>query len=202
MRRHIAYLKYIIRHKWFVFIACRKLKVSLWRAIIHDWTKFLPSEWGLYARTFYKPDGTNQYVESAEFARAWRHHQRRNLHHWQAWLLTWDSGKTQPLYMPSKYTKEMVADWYGAGRAITGKWGARDWYLKNKEKIKLHEATKVLVELLLGMPLLEPAPHCAGCGNMVDSFTCHCGDYIDKHGIGSGHSPVPMGCTCGYAKED
>lgn len=41
---------------------------------------------------------------------------------------------------------------------------------------------------------------CEGCGNRIDPDVCHCGDAMDSHGMGSEHSPVPMGCTCGYAK--
>lgn len=40
-------------------------------------------------------------------------------------------------------------------------------------------------------------PICQGCGNEIDPDTCCCGGpangaYCDNH------SPVPMGCTCGY----
>lgn len=86
MRRHWQYLKYVLRHKWFVFKACLQLGVPLWIALLHDWDKFLPDEWFPYARTFYAPDGTKQYDESVYFARAWMKHQHRNRHHWQYWL--------------------------------------------------------------------------------------------------------------------
>lgn len=39
---------------------------------------------------------------------------------------------------------------------------------------------------------------CQGCGNEIDPETCHCGSPVDMHGMGDGHLPVPMGCTCGY----
>lgn len=150
MKRHLAYLKYLIRHKWFVFVACRKCGVSLWRSIIHDWHKFLPSEWMPYATTFYNPDGTKaKYQESVGFAVAWNFHQKRGKHHWQYWLLTWDRGTTEPVTMPEKYIREMVADWWGAGRTITGNWDARSWYLKNKNVINLHPYTRENVEALL-----------------------------------------------------
>lgn len=41
---------------------------------------------------------------------------------------------------------------------------------------------------------------CEGCRNRIDPDVCHCGDEMDKHHFGSGHSPVPVGCTCGYHK--
>jgi len=149
MRAHFAYLTYVLRHKWFVFCACRRLRVPLWRAVVHDWTKFLPSEWGPYVRTFYAPDGSKRYVESAEFATAWRHHQRRNPHHWQYWLITWDRGNTEPLRMPGTYAREMVADWMGAGRAITGKLDTPAWYFKNRTAIQLHPETRLQVQGIL-----------------------------------------------------
>ena len=54
---HINYLKYVMRHKWYVFLACMRFKVNLWQAISHDWTKFTPSEWFPYVHTFYKKMG-------------------------------------------------------------------------------------------------------------------------------------------------
>ncbi len=151
MKRHWNYLKYLLRHKWFVLVASGRLGLPLWRAIIHDLSKFRPSEWGPYARCFYAADGSKQYKETEEFALAWRLHQIRNPHHWQYWLLRWDRGETLALRMHPTYAKEMVADWMGAGRAITGRWEAGAWYLKNKDKIELHPATRYEVEVLLKM---------------------------------------------------
>lgn len=51
--------------------------------------------------------------------------------------------------MPEKYGREMVADWMGAGRGITGKWEADKWYEHNKLNIQLHPDTRVRVEALL-----------------------------------------------------
>lgn len=149
MNRHIQYLKYVLRHKWFVFLACMKLNVSFVQAVVHDWSKFLPSEWIPYARTFYAPDGSKQYLPGDTFARAWNHHQKRNKHHWQYWLITWDKGTSEPLPMPEKYIREMLADWIGAGRAIHGRIEVAEWYEKNRENIKLHTGTRRIVERLM-----------------------------------------------------
>ncbi len=164
MNKHFQYLKYIIRHKWFVFLACRRCGVSLWRSIIHDWSKFLPCEWFAYVNEFYgdwkkiketEPDdfrywGYRQPIIAA-FNKAWNHHQKVNKHHWQYWLLTndCDSPKHSPLQMPEKYAREMVADWWGAGRAITGKWEALNWYNQNNKQILLSDYTREFVEKLL-----------------------------------------------------
>lgn len=146
---HLNYLKYVLRHKWFVFIACIHFRVNLWQAIIHDWSKFTPAEWCGYVNTFYAPDGKRRYFENPAFMLAWNHHQKTNPHHWQYWMLTWDKGTTEPVPMPEKYIREMIADWAGAGRVINGRWEFIPWYERNKENIKLHPETRKRVEEIL-----------------------------------------------------
>ena len=51
--------------------------------------------------------------------------------------------------MPEHFVREMVADWMGAGRAITGAWEMVEWYAKNREKIKLASQTRRLVDDLV-----------------------------------------------------
>lgn len=53
MSAHLQYLRYILRHKWFVFVAGWKVGAPLWRLVIHDWSKFTPAEWTPYVRKFY-----------------------------------------------------------------------------------------------------------------------------------------------------
>jgi len=43
----------------------------------------------------------------------------------------------------------MVADWMGAGRAITGRWETKEWYGKNKGNMLLHPETRKMVEDVL-----------------------------------------------------
>lgn len=151
MRRHLAYLKYLLRHKWFVFLAGLKTGAPLWRLVIHDWTKFLPSEWFQYARAFYAADGSRQYKPNDAFWKAWLLHTRRNKHHWQYWNLRLDTGIIQPVQMPESYVKEMVADWAGAGRAISGRWEVSEWWMNKMKNVDhaLHYETKMSVVVLL-----------------------------------------------------
>jgi uncharacterized protein DUF5662 len=144
----------VLTHKRWVFKACRHWKVPLWRALIHDWHKFLPSEWFPYSRTFYCSDGTKCYQESLEFAYAWNLHQKRARHHWQFWLITWDRGNTIPLEMPETYVREMVADWWGAGRSYAGPdHDLPGWFVERQHIITLHPNTETLVrELLFQLP--------------------------------------------------
>lgn len=96
MGRHWQYFRYVVRHKWFVFVAGCRLGIP-WLAALHDNSKFLPDEWRWYARHFYAPDGSRQtwqgkdgfYVDAdsdTKFDRAWLKHIRRNKHHPQYWV--------------------------------------------------------------------------------------------------------------------
>lgn len=151
MRTHLRYGVYVARHKWFVFRAGLKLGVPLWRLIIHDWSKLTPTEWGGYARRFYGGRGglLDNSADPEEFHRAWTHHWHRNPHHWEHWLAITYDGELRPMLMPETYVREMVADWMGAGRAITGRVDIIPWYTKNAERMNLHPDVRQQVENLL-----------------------------------------------------
>lgn len=157
MTKHFKYLRYIVRHKWFVFWAGISLHVPFWQLVFHDWHKFTPTEWIPYVNYFYgngdKRKTTTQYdptnTGDAAFDYSWLSHQNRGKHHWQHWILVRDDGDTRVLPMPEKYAREMVADWSGAGRALGHGNDVVPWYRKNKDKMQLHPDTRVLVEELV-----------------------------------------------------
>lgn len=176
--KHFRYLRYVIIHKWFVLLACWR-RGLWWQGIIHDWSKFLPSEWFAYADFFYgfkptdndrsraiavlgyDPYPSHQTIADRRFAFdvAWLKHQHRSPHHWQHWVLREDSGATLTLEMPKRYAMEMICDWEGAGRAITGRSGeTASWYQKNRSKILLQSNTRALVERELKVPPADEAP--------------------------------------------
>ena len=59
-------------------------------------------------------------------------------------------NKLQPLPMPDRYRREMLADWRGAGRAY-GNPDTRKWYEKHKHKIIIHAETRAWIESQLGL---------------------------------------------------
>lgn len=141
LRANLAYGRYVARHKFFVLIAGLVLHVPLWRLLIHDWSKFSRAEWGPYVRRFF--DESNE--RPGEFDAAWKHHKEHSPHHWQFWLVG-NGYELEPTEIPDHFVREMLADWIGAGRAITGSWEVLDWYEKNREKMVLHPATRAVVE--------------------------------------------------------
>lgn len=165
--KHLRYLRYVIRHKWYVFVECCRLGIPL-AGVAHDWSKFLPSEWGPYVEKFYGSKESTEalcaigefgcaelapygYFVQDRFNVAWNHHQKRNPHHWNYWVLVNDNGDIINLPMPDRYRREMVADWTGAGIAITGKRDVAKWYRKNYDKIRLHSETRRWVDELLSV---------------------------------------------------
>lgn len=185
LKPHLAYLRYVLKHKWFVFRAGMRFGVPLWRLIVHDFSKFSRAEWGAYVHNFYGESAVDEalrlcgvtqifpndpnYTEFCDTLRdvkerrrvafdlAWLHHQHRNPHHWQHWILREDSGSIKVLVMPLDYVLEMVADWIGAGskiaqRGVTLEQCAREtaaWYTKNAHLMQMREQTRMLVESLL-----------------------------------------------------
>ncbi len=157
MKAHLKYARYILRHKWFVFLAACRLGIP-WLGVIHDLSKFLPSEWFPYVHYFYadkaprRRDRTGYYKPNntgdAAFDAAWLYHARRNKHHWQWWVLVYDEGDIKPQPMPERYWREMIADWRGAGRA-QGTPDTKAWYMAHRDIIKLHPETRERVETVL-----------------------------------------------------
>ena len=155
------YLKYVIRHKWFVFRECLKIGL-IWRGITHDLSKFKPSEFIPYARYFYGKypkygklsngdhiyylKGLFQEDIDRRFDKAWLYHIHRNKHHWQFWLLQEDDGPLKNIPIPMKYLKEMLCDWKGAGQAEAGEDNTPSWYLKNKQNINLNQINRKWIE--------------------------------------------------------
>jgi hypothetical protein len=164
MNKHLKYLKYVLRHKLYVFIEGRRLGLGIVQLLIHDWQKFAPVEWFPYVETFYGGDsgprradgGYDPNAQGDSFDRAWNHHQKHGPHHWQYWVLPLDDGGVKVLEMPKQYRVEMLADWRGAGRAIKGHGQEKvpeetlKWYGANRDNMRLHPRTRAWVEDQIG----------------------------------------------------
>jgi len=142
----LKYLRYIIIHKYWVFKYCLKYGL-VWRGLVHDLSKLLPSEFPMYRDYFYDRETMDT---KKKFNYAWNKHQKRNLHHWQAWLLFLDDGGIERLNMPLKYRKEMIADWRGASMAIRGFDDTLNWYNKNRCHMEFSPETQKWVENEIG----------------------------------------------------
>ena len=161
--KHLKYLSYVVRHRWFVFVECVKLGV-IWRGLVHDLSKFLPDEWFPYASYFYDPapDGGHRPRQKEAFDLAWLKHQHRNPHHWQYWILREDSGAVK----------------------VVG-----PWYAKNQHRIELHEESRDLLHSLMEPDELPPKQkvtvitkaRITGASLMPDGSVSVAGQVLESH---------------------
>lgn len=148
----MKYFWLTIKHKWFVFLAGLRTKAHFWDLLLHDWSKFLPSELPHYQRQFFgKAD------DGAGFVKCWLLHQNRHPHHWEYWIPRTGHNRCVPPYpddvpipMTERAVREMVADWLGAGRAYEGNYPDPNnwhWFEKNWSQIesRLHHESVQLV---------------------------------------------------------
>lgn len=161
MKAHWAYLKYVLRHKVYMFVEACRLGIP-WLGLVHDWHKFLPSEWKPYVSFFYNADGSRRRVPlkhgyfkpgetgDSDFDVAVFKHYKRSWHHWQSWCYPGSQGMIV-VPIPERHLREMLADWRGAAQA-QGKTrdSVREWYAVNEGKMFLHESAKEWFEKELG----------------------------------------------------
>lgn len=150
MRVHLQYLKTLMVHKWYVLCEAWTLDI-LWRGIVHDWSKFTPSEWlprvrALRLNTLRADDGYFDLRKADdELTLCWLRHYHRNSHHWQHYVAYLDNGTVRPLAMADADRREMLADW----RAVSRRPDRQDmvpWYEQNKDHFLLHPDTRIWLE--------------------------------------------------------
>ena len=108
----------VIRHKHKVFINCAKCGI-LFRGIVHDLSKFTPTELFESARHYQgnrSPIGACRRATGVSYA--WLHHKGRNKHHIEYWL---DPDCPVTPLMPYKYAVECVCDKIAATKTYAGK---------------------------------------------------------------------------------
>lgn len=142
---HLRYAWYLVRHKWHVIIAGVRLGVPLWRLLSHDWSKFMPDEWGPFIAWLY---GERSEPNRVAFRAACRRHYRRNPHHWQHWITADARSDRFVDPMPELFVREMVADWIGASKA-QGNGPVARWWSENCPGIELAYRERVLVGQLV-----------------------------------------------------
>lgn len=144
--------KSVLIHKWYVLLAGRLVRVPLWRLIIHDWSKFTPTELFGYAGNI---GGS---TDKGRWAKSWLHHLHYNPHHPEHWILSWRgnlefyndlASPIAPfvvlLPMPEIYVREMLADWMGSSKGYTSSWDISTWLNENGPNMHLHDDTIILI---------------------------------------------------------
>jgi len=142
--RHIGL---VIRHKHKVFVHCAKCGI-LWRGIVHDLSKFSPTELfesAKYYRGYRSPIGVCRREKGMSLA--WLHHKGRNKHHIEYWQDV--DCQVHPL-MPYKYAVECVCDKLAATKTYAGKDYSPDKALAHwtryGNRAEANEKTKAFIE--------------------------------------------------------
>ena len=152
------HFKTITYHKLLVMEGCFKVGLY-WQGIIHDLSKYSPSEFIVGVR-YWQGDRSpnNAEREKIGYSSAWLHHKGRNKHHYEYWMdySTHDvEGTIKPAPMPTRYVIEMFMDRIAACKvyhkdAYTDK-DALLYYQSSKTPPPLHPKTKSQLEFLLQM---------------------------------------------------
>lgn len=141
------YLRYVVRHKTFVYLEGRKLGIARGQLLVHDFSKLSRAEFWAYAVHFYSRTPHSSRRKDPAFEAAFRHHVAKNKHHWEYWTVG-TGRKRVGLPIPDRYLREMAADWRAMARGFDQ--DPADWYSKNRRKIVLERNSRDRVESLIG----------------------------------------------------
>ena len=115
----------------------------------HDRSKYDKAEYDAYDQYFYGGNRSYQVVQNFNYA--WLHHQHKNPHHWQYWVLVNDDPEegSKPMPIPMRYIYEMIADWWTFSWKNGNLYDIFDWYASHRDYILLERFTRMAVENLL-----------------------------------------------------
>lgn len=145
------HLKVILCHKFYVAYYCFCCGLY-WQGIIHDLSKFSPTEF-FESVQFFQGDCSPiaACIKIKGYSEAWFHHRGRNKHHWEHWIDSFEEGMI-PKKMPFKYALEMVCDFLGAGHAYMRKDFTIDkeyeWWVRKRKRVVMHEDTFNFVDTM------------------------------------------------------
>ena len=156
VKNSLGHLRNILVHKYWVFKYGGLFGVSLWRRLMHDMSKFSPTEFFESVKYY---QGTSSPIPVCKkengHSKAWQHHKGRNTHHYEYWTDNYDSGTTL-IPMPFDCVMEMLSDWFAAGRTYQGKkftfQGQYSWWeWKKSTKPAIHPTTVDLIDQCMGL---------------------------------------------------
>ncbi len=124
----------------------------MWRGLLHDLSKFSPSEFLCGVRYFKGDRSPNEGErEHKGFSEAWMHHKGRNRHHFEYWTdYNPETKMVSPVKMPLVFVKEMFCDRLAASKVYQGK-AYKDahpleYFLRGKARRSIHPETSDTLE--------------------------------------------------------
>lgn len=151
-----GHFRVVMHHKWEVLKGCFRVGLY-WQGIVHDLSKFSPTEFGAGIRYFQegKRSPNARERELYGYSLAWMHHKGRNKHHFEYWTDVSEdkqhclAGKK----MPPRYLAEMVMDRIAASKTYKGKAytdrTSLDYLYMSKDGETMHPETYAELERIL-----------------------------------------------------
>lgn len=107
----------------------------------HDISKLSQEEFIPYRKSFFATESEDKEAAGKGFEKAWQHHKKENTHHWENWTNSNNGDIYQELDLIHN-----ICDWMAMGIKFNDT--AREFYKKNKDKIKIPEwAEKLMFEI-------------------------------------------------------
>lgn len=176
----MRYVLYILNHKWKVARALLRMRPDLiWLALVHDWHKFLPSEFFPYRAKMtwgggfrFKPVTTKSVDDAFNVARYL--HYGRSHHHPEKW-------GTHAI--PDVYLWEMVADWLAMNDLDHEATAA--WYARTRSARNPHPYVLTFLDFFFGYRqitgnLLDYVYVIDDHGNIVRAYLSHPQEQYDR----------------------
>lgn len=154
-QRLFGHIGTVLTHKKYVRKACFKMGIY-WQGIIHDLSKFSPTEFIPSVRYYsgeFSPNAVDKVLNG--MSTAWLHHKGRNKHHFEYWIdyTTTMTPEIEGARMPIKYIAEMIADRYAACVAYNkdkyDRGDAWKYYSRNASYLDINVDTRAIIERAL-----------------------------------------------------
>lgn len=159
MRKAYMHFMTITKHRHEVIRNCSKCGI-LWQGLLHDLSKYSPTEFIPGARYYQGTRSPNDKArEEIGYSAAWMHHMGRNRHHFEYWhdYSPVHKGFMKPVRMPFNYIVEMFCDRVAASKIYQGEnytnSSAYDYFMaaKHRRAELIHPDTSDTLEQLLFM---------------------------------------------------
>ena len=156
MRKFFGHLNTIMSHRRKVICHCAKAGI-LWRGLLHDLSKYSPTEFIPGVRHFVGTRSPNEGERAIKgYSAAWMHHKGRNRHHFEYWTdYNPETKLMSPVKMPIVFVKEMFCDRVAASKVYQGKNYIDEhpykYFAPGKVRRSIHPETSDLLESWLLM---------------------------------------------------
>lgn len=147
----LGHFRTITKHRHTVIALCFRAGIPR-RGLLHDLSKYSPSEFFVGAR-FYMGDRSPNEGEREVYgySSAWLHHKGRNRHHFEYWSdYSPKTKRAEPVKMPIVFVKEMFCDRVAASKIYQGDKYTNshplEYYMRGKAKRAIHPETAALIE--------------------------------------------------------